>query len=427
MSRPHAAFELSVWALMAVPQGVLSGGVAGVLVNTVFAGAAPGWGIAVAVALLTGAGPLANVMSLGWAHWSLGRPKIAAVARLQWGFALALGCAAFAPVGPAGLVAFVAAIVAAQVLWCGIITVRASIWRLNYDRSARLAFAAENQAIVSLIHAITAGVTGWLIQSNVGLFRALLIAASVSAIASLMRLKAVRVRRERRHLDAEHAAGAGRSFRIGRYLSILRDDPLYRRYMSAMMVLGMGNLMFTAPLILIMNEQLGLSSFSQILITAALPTAIVPLSAKFWSRVLVREHVIGFRRRNSRWYALSIGIAAAGVLLGSEWLLWVSAIVLGIAIGGGMLGWSLGHNDFAPEARVADYLGLHVSLTGLRGLAAPLIGVWFYAFLETIDPGLGRWSLLLPLALTISGAFGFRRLHRAHAANTAAAPQHRPR
>ena len=150
MSRPHAVFELSVWALMAVPMGVLYGGVAGVLVNTVFAGSAPVWIVAIAVALLTGAGPLANMGSLGWAHWSLGREKVAAMNRLQWLFAVALIMAALAPINLFGLAVFVIAILIAQILWCGIITIRASVWRLNYDRAARFAFAADNQAIVSL-------------------------------------------------------------------------------------------------------------------------------------------------------------------------------------------------------------------------------------------------------------------------------------
>jgi hypothetical protein len=88
--------------------------------------------------------------------------------------------------------------------------------------------------------------------------------------------------------------------------------------------------------------------------------------------------------------------------------------VLGIAIGGGMLGWNLGHNDFAPEERVGDYLGLHVSLTGLRGLIAPLIGVWCYGMLEAVEPGLGRWSLLLPLTVTAAGSIAFWKFHRDH-------------
>ncbi len=399
---------------MAIPMGVLSGGVAGVLVGTVFGGAAPAGLVAVAVALLTGAGPLSNMGSLGWAHWSLGRRKVAAVNRLQWCFAAALATAAAAPVNLAGLLLFVVAILAAQVLWCGIVTIRASIWRLNYDRAARFAFAADNQAVVSLIHALTAGLTGWLIQDNPDLFRWLLGLTSLCAIASLIRLRAVRVRRERRLLAAERGLNDSGSFRLGRYLSILAEDPLYRRYMVCMMVLGSGNLMFTAPLILIMQQDLGLTTFSQVLVTAALPTLMVPFSARIWGRVLAREHVIGFRRRNSRWYAYAFAIAVAGVLGGSEPLLWLSAIVLGMAIGGGMLGWNLGHNDFAPEARVADYLGLHVSLTGLRGLIAPLIGVWLYGAIDALAPGRGPLALLLPLTLTTLGTIGFARFHRDH-------------
>jgi drug/metabolite transporter (DMT)-like permease len=218
-------------------------------------------------------------------------------------------------------------------------------------------------------------------------------------------------------LAAERQSGGKDGFRLGRYFSILREDPLYRRYMACMMVLGTGNLMFMAPLILIMNRELGMTSFSQIIVTAALPTLIVPLSARYWSRVLARDHVIGFRQRNSRWYVLAIAVALAGVLLETEWILWAAAVVLGMAIGGGMLGWNLGHNDFAPEERVGDYLGLHVSLTGLRGLIAPLIGVCCYGVLEFIDPGLGRWSLLVPLTLTACGSIAFWKFHRDHQRN----------
>ncbi|MDX1563040.1 MAG: hypothetical protein R3305_08935, partial [Gammaproteobacteria bacterium] len=200
MSRPHAARELSVWALMAVPTGILSGGVAGVLVNTVFESAAPVWIVAIAVGLLTGAGPLANMGSLGWAHWSQGREKVRALNQLQGLFAAALALAAVAPINPFGLALFVGAIVGAQLLWCGIITIRASIWRVNYDRTARFAFAADNQAIVSLIHAVTAGLTGWLIEADPNVFRWLLGLTSLCAVASLFRLRGVRVRRQRQLL-----------------------------------------------------------------------------------------------------------------------------------------------------------------------------------------------------------------------------------
>jgi hypothetical protein len=187
--------------------------------------------------------------------------------------------------------------------------------------------------------------------------------------------------------------------------------------MACMMVLGSGNLMYPAPLILIMTRDLGIDSFSQVLVTAALPTLIVPFSVRIWARSLAGEHVIGFRRRNSRWYALAIAVAIVGVLLQAEPVLWLSAVVLGMAIGGGMLGWNLGHNDFAPEERVADYLGLHVSLTGLRGLIAPLIGVWLYGMLGAIAPGHPALALLLPFGLTTAGSISFARFHRDYNTN----------
>ena len=410
--RPLAARELSVWALLALPTGILSGGVAGVLVNTVFGPELPVWAIGIAVAIMTGAGSFANIGSPLWAHWSLGRGKLKALNQLQTVLAASLIVAALMPIGPVGLIGFIAAILAAQIVWTGMITIRASLWRLNYGRAARFAFAADNQAIVATLQALTAAATGWLIQAQTGLFRALLVVAAACAVLSLLRTRGLRLRRERRLLAAERRQAEAEPFRIGRHFSILREDPLYRRYMRCMMIQGSGNLMFTAPLILAMTRELGISSFVQVLVTTAVPTLVVPFSSRYWARALAHEHVISFRRRNSRWFTLAIALTTVAVLAGQAPLLWLSAIVYGVAIGGGMLGWNLGHNDFAPEARAADYLGLHVSLTGIRGLVAPLIGVWLYGLLETLAPGAGHWSLLLPLALTAAGSWSFARFDR---------------
>ena len=56
----------------------------------------------------------------------------------------------------------------------------------------------------------------------------------------------------------------------------------------------------------------------------------------------------------------------------------LSRVVLGVARGGGMLAWQLGHNDFADRDRVGLYMGVHASLTGLRGALAPFLGMLLY-------------------------------------------------
>jgi hypothetical protein len=57
-----------------------------------------------------------------------------------------------------------------------------------------------------------------------------------------------------------------------------------------------------------------------------------------------------------------------------------------------------------------QYMGVNVTLTGMRGLVAPPAGVLVYEALEGVVRGAGRWSLLLPLLMTLTGAYGFNRM-----------------
>jgi hypothetical protein len=412
MSRPHAWLELRVWALMALPMGILASGVTGVLVNTIFAGRVTDWTLPLAVALVSGAGPLANVGSVLWSHWSQGKEKIAALTRLQAAFGTCLIVVAAVPLNDIGLALIVAAVFAAQNLWCGIITIRASIWQLNYSRIARTSFAARNQVIVSTVMSAVGAGAGWLLDLDPEGFRWLFVLTGVCAFASLLQSRGIRLRRQRQLLAAEQRSSAGRNFQPRLFWAILRDDRLYRNYMIWMMVFGAGNMMLIAPLVLVLTNNLGVSSFDQVLIAAAVPTLLMPIATPFWARILSTRHVITFRSNNSRWYVLASALILTGALLANLPLLWIGSALLGIGIAGGSLGWNLGHNDFAPDDRVTDYLGLHVSLTGIRGLVAPLVGVAAYAALERWRPGTGTWSLALPLVLQSVGALGFQLMSR---------------
>jgi hypothetical protein len=94
------------------------------------------------------------------------------------------------------------------------------------------------------------------------------------------------------------------------------------------------------------------------------------------------------------------------------WLLFVMACVTGIADAGGALAWNLGHNDYAKDHNAAQYMGVHVTLTGIRGLIAPFLGVGIYNLLEHGHAGWGVWTFLPCLMLNVSGAIGFVRMRR---------------
>jgi hypothetical protein len=51
---------------------------------------------------------------------------------------------------------------------------------------------------------------------------------------------------------------------------------------------------------------------------------------------------------------------------------------------------------------------------------APPIGVLAYMGLEASHPGAGEFALLLPLAMTLTGALGFNRMRRRAEAQQAA-------
>lgn len=412
MSRPHAAIELRAWALHAIPNGLVAGAVAGVIVTALYSGTVPDWALALAVGLVTGAGPLANVSSLGWSHWSRGRDKIRLLLLLQALFAAALLAVASAPLDAPGLAILVAAIITARVIWCGVITIRAVVWRANFTRHARTVFVARSQVVVALVSAAVGAGAGLLLDRNAGAFRWIYLAAAAVALAGLAVFSRMRMRRHRQLRAAEQLMAPGGAVLVRGVMQILHEDPEYRRYLFWLFVLGSGTLMGTAPLILVLAQQFEVSRLTQVMLTSSVPMLMIPLTTPPWARRLAREHAIKYRATNSYACVVAAAVALAGATTGSLALLWIAAALQGSAFAGGMLVWALAHNDFAPPGRTADYLGIHVTLAGARGLLAPLAGAALYTGIEALAPGHGAWALTAPLVLVVLGALGFRRLAR---------------
>jgi hypothetical protein len=181
--------------------------------------------------------------------------------------------------------------------------------------------------------------------------------------------------------------------------------------MLSMFVLGSGNLMLMAPMIVYLNEHTELLKLDQILISTAIPLALIPIAVNWWAKLLDGNHIFYFRSIHS-WvfvFALLFFLIAQVTLL--TWVYYVASIIYGIAIAGGVIGWNLGHNDFVGKGSPMDYMAIHVTLTGVRGLLMPIVGISLYQYLENTEIGLGKWALLLPLCLTTLGALSFVYFH----------------
>lgn len=404
--------EVQVNALMAITLGAIEGGLLGVIVKNGFAGVAPpGW-INLGVAIVAGAPAFANVASLVFANLAHGRHKTRWVASLMASCAFATLLLGLAPVSLAGLAWLVLWTVVARLSWAGVITLRAAIWRANFPRRLRATITGRIAVIYSVLIALTTGGIGLAIEARPEAWRVLLPAAAVLGLAAAWRYRRFTVRGHGRLLAEERAEGGGGRIRLADALHVLRVDHWYRRYMATMFVFGSGNLMVIALLVVILAEQLGAGALTQVLITTTLPLVAVSVATPFWARRLDRMNIFDYRAVHSWTFVVAMALFVPGAILHRIELFWIGAVALGAAFAGGKLGWNLGHNDFASDGRSTLYMGIHVTLTGIRGLLAPLIGIALYQGLEHLQAGAGRFVLLFPFALTLSAAITFVILAR---------------
>ncbi|MCH8858242.1 MAG: hypothetical protein IID54_01530 [Proteobacteria bacterium] len=243
--------------------------------------------------------------------------------------------------------------------------------------------------------------------------------AAVGAVFGAMSFRRIRWRGRAAHLAKErarkhesgHAAGASAM------LSVLKTDQNYRNYMVAMFVLGLPNIAGFPLFVLALDDQFELNYTQSISLTQVLPVLVPVLVIPFWARMIDRMHIIRFRAFHAWVFVAANLLMGLGLLTHSLQTLFLARVVLGVAFGGGMLAWNLGHHDFAKRELATIYMGIHVTLTGVRGVIGPFIGLLLYRGLsipttESLTlPGLGAWTFIVLAGVNACGGMLFLRLH----------------
>jgi len=299
------------------------------------------------------------------------------------------------------------------VLWTGILTVRAAVWSANYPRASIGRYTGRIVIVSSLAVAAAAALAAFTLSRQSMDSRWLFGAGAAAGLIAAWLYRRARVRREFALLAEENAAvGRTEPFSLGMLLEILRKDPHFREYMFWMGIYGGGNLMLTSQLVVIFSEHLHLSPGLQIALLSVVPLASLPLFVPFWARMFDRGHIVEYRARQGWSLVLAVATLTIGTWLAWVPMLWFGALLLGVAYAGSNLGWNLGHNDFASVGRAQHYMGVHVTLTGVRGAIGPPAGILIYQWLESWRPGFGLYSLVLPLIFVTVGAAGFSHMRR---------------
>jgi MFS family permease len=403
------------WALMGLTLGLVEGATVAVFVKQAYSGVLALSTVNYAVSLVTGAAALANIVSFVWANLAHGRARVGLLVGLQAAFACAVGLIAFAPQAGGGLALTIIAVILARILWSGVLTVRSAIWTANYPRHVMAQMTGRIVVYSEVGMAAVALATGWVLDRRPDLARWLYLMAAVAGLIAAWRYRFVRVRREYRLLAAEAGEGLTASaFSLSMVREILRADPTYRRYMYCMSLYGSGNLMVNGQMVVLFTDRLHMASTLQIWLLTALPLLLMPIFLPWWARMFDQGHVIEYRARQCWWLVVAVLLMSIAVISRQQWLLWPGSVAMGLSLAGSNLGWNLGHNDFATLGRAQHYMGVHVTLTGVRGLIAPTAGMLCYQLLEALRPGLGIAALIVPMGMIVAGAIGFVRMREGH-------------
>lgn len=420
LARPNYARELRAafflpWAIAAT-----EGSVIGFIVRKLYDGIVPDTLLNFVVAALVAAPALANITSFGWAISVSGKRKIPFITALQLLVLISITVIATAPRSPIGLLVLVAAAFVARICLAGIVTIRATVWGVNYPRE-RAKIAGKFQAVSMTISSLIAIGLGYAMQLSEESYRFLIPIFGLIALVGVGSYARIRVRTEPAMLAREQSQSKGTNKNAAGTLAhipallkaitrVLIDDREFRRYQTCQFLLGIGNIMSWAPFVIIAKEQFGLDYLPGLLLTQVIPLVMMPIFIPFWARILDRVHVVTFRAFHSWFFVTTFLLALIAAQTNTLWLLYAASVTKGMAFGGGALAWNLGHLSYVKPDRAADYMAVHVTLTGVRGLLVPFVGVAIYSMNESAWPGEGSWVFAVAAVVTLCSTLGFRSL-----------------
>ncbi|MCW5756220.1 MAG: MFS transporter [Phycisphaeraceae bacterium] len=386
------------------------GSIISVLVRVAYEGRVDPILLNLAVGVLAAAPAMANITSFVWVRLSHGLPKIPFINALQVAVVVMVLAIAACPRTGTGLVVTTLSVVLGRAAWTGLITLRSTVWRYNYRRDVRARITGKITTIQVVMMALLGIGLGQAMDLDERAFRVMLPVGAALGLVGVWHYSRIRVRHEWALLASEKKTGGQTaSFNPWSMVVTLREDRAFARFMAAQFLLGMGNMMALAPLVLIVREQFGFGYLASMVVVNSIPLGLMPVFIPFWARLIDRSHIVRFRIIHCWSFVLTLSLMFLGITTGQVWLVVLGAIAKGAAFGGATLAWNLGHLDYAPKGKETQYMGVHVTLTGVRGALAPMVGVTVYTLAASSGFALnpGTWTYAMCLVVTLCGTAAF--------------------
>jgi len=359
----------------------------------------------------------ANLLAVFWGGWTRHRSKKLMLMLPTSMAAIVIASIWVTPSMPNPALAFCIQIVLCYMCFSAVTTTRSAIWRVNYPRMYRAQVAARftiwsmSLAIVIVflaasyldgVMAIGPPQNRWLLldlswiprAGSPDAYGAVYPLAMFFMLLAAWLFRRVPIRDERDQPALTGIPTFPSSFEalvgitgdlVDRSVQplkaawgVLQENTAYRNYMFWQFVSGSATMMIEIPLVLILAERFEVNYLLGGTALVFVPAAATLLVMPYWARWFDRTNVLRFRSKQMAVWCVSRGLLALGVAIRSVPVVLVAVALAGVGGGGGRLAWMLGHMQFARRRDDALYMGIHVSLTGLRGCIMPFVGVWLY-------------------------------------------------
>ena len=328
---------------------------------------APKW----IVALLIAQSCLGNLLNSFFAQDMARRRRVPVVVTCRVGMALFMLCIATLP-RQAGLAGSFAALLVAPYLMASVIFNIQNITRhSNYPDSVRGRIYSRLMVINFVGLAISAGLGGYALDKLAWGHSLVFACGAVMMVVSAAFYSRIRIRRER----AMIRNGLAQPFNLLAGFKLLFEDRKYGLYMFWQMVFGTANNMTWPVMTLIMTDYLKVSYSKGISALTIIPMLMALLMAPLAGRLFDHIRFGSYRMLNSGMWAAAKVLLFLGAYLESWPIVIAAAIAQGMGMSTGSIAFSLGHTYYSTPERSHDYLGINLSLQGIRGVIGPFVGV----------------------------------------------------
>jgi MFS family permease len=166
---------------------------------------------------------------------------------------------------------------------------------------------------------------------------------------------------------------------IQRFIALLRADRGFARFENFFFMYGFAFMLLSPVVPIFMVDVAKLQYKETQLATGVLFQIGMLVFPPLWGRLLDRTgpyKLCGIIFSILAFYPLTLLGSALWLKLGVPlaWTIYIAHIIFGAGMSGIAVAWNLAPLSFAGKADASEYTGAHVTLTGVRGMIAPIIG-----------------------------------------------------